>query len=206
MIDNLVAFAVTVTLLSVTPGTSMALMTQSVLRDGRRAVPPVVAVTVTGLCVHGVASVAGLSALVMRSATAFAVLRWLGAGYLVWLGGRALWAAVRAGRPAETVRPAERSVPARRVFRQAFLGNVLNPKAAGFYLTALPQFLDAGRPVTSTALLVAVHVGIVLCWLTLFGWLVGKGRRALLRARVRRWLQATTGALLIGLGARAALR
>ncbi|MGY0232248.1 LysE family translocator [Longispora urticae] len=206
MINNLVAFAVAVTVLSITPGTSMALMTHCVLRDGRRAVAPVVAGTVAGLCLHGAASVAGLSALVMRSATAFMVLKWLGAAYLVWLGGRALWSAVRAGRPAETVPPGERPAPARRVFRQAFVGNVLNPKAAGFYLTALPQFLDAGHPVTSTALLVAVHVGIVLCWLTLFGWLVGKGRRALVRTRVRRWFQATAGVLLIGLGARAALR
>lgn len=88
----------------------------------------------------------------------------------------------------------------------AFLGNVLNPKAAGIYLTLAPQFLPAGRPVLPTMLLLATaHAVLHTCWLA--GWTTasGAGARFLRTATARRAFHRLAGAVLLGLGVRAAL-
>ncbi|HZZ86077.1 MAG TPA: LysE family translocator [Anaeromyxobacteraceae bacterium] len=123
--------------LIVVPGPAVTYIVARSLQQGRRAGLVSAMGIATGGLVH-VAAVLGLSALLASSAVAFAAVRWGGAAYLVYLGVRA-WLA-RPG-PDATPPPA----PARRLFAQGFLVNLLNPKTAIFFLAFLPQFADPAR-------------------------------------------------------------
>src|SRR4051795_4758493 len=120
-----------------------------------------------GLSVHATASVVGLSALLATSATAFAAVKLVGAVYLTLLGVRALRHAAGRARAAQAAAAQERTepLPHRQAMRQGWLSNVLNPKAAVFFVTFLPQFLPAGEPGFPRALvLMAIFALIYALW------------------------------------------
>jgi threonine/homoserine/homoserine lactone efflux protein len=161
---------------------------------------------VTGLLVHATASAIGISAILLRSATAFMALKIVGACYLVLLGILSFRAARRTGRE-----PADREIrerpprSGRTSFVQGFLNNVLNPKPALFYLAFLPQFFEPGDPVVAlTAILVAIHIVISIAWLVAWSCLVSRASAALTRPRWRATLERVTGGVLVALGLRLA--
>src|SRR5204863_2724996 len=99
-----------------------------------------------GLFIHAALSALGLSLILVQSAAAFDVVKMIGAGYLVWLGGQSLRAACRPG-PHGILGDAHapgRPPTSRRSFVEGLLSNVLNPKVALFYLAFLPQFMSPG--------------------------------------------------------------
>ncbi|MGW1180428.1 LysE family translocator [Streptomyces drozdowiczii] len=196
---GLAGFLVAVLPLTATPGASLALLVQHVTDGGRRRALPVVLGTVTGLYVHAALAVAGLSALVMHSSVAFAVVRLIGAVYLIGLG---VWTW-------RTATPAPRRRPGRRtnsVYAQALLANVLNPKAASIYLTLVPQFIAPDRPLGGQILTLATaHALLIALWLTAWTFLVLRASHALRTPRFRRTAIRTTSAVLIALGIRSAL-
>jgi threonine/homoserine/homoserine lactone efflux protein len=198
----MIAFALVVIPIMVTPGVSVTLVTQRVVRDGPRAGFAVAAGTACGLLVHATAAVVGLAALVAASATAFSTLRLAGAAYLIWLGARAVLSALR-GREAQdfSSRPRAR----RGAFVQAWLGNVLNPRAASVYLTLVPQFIRPGDSVlVVTAALVSVHIVMQTLWLSAWTLAVYRLREALSSGRARRILDSVAGTTLMALGLRTA--
>ena len=143
----------------------------------------------------------------MHSATAFHLVKLAGAGYLVWLGLHSLRSAVRTPQrsPLEVVEPPRRRAP-QHCFLEGFLSNVLNPKAAVFYLAFLPQFIGPTEPVlTKSLLLASIHYVEGLLWLAALSVLLDHTRRFILHATVRRWLDGLCGAVLVGCGARLAL-
>ena len=88
---------------------------------------------------------------------------------------------------------------------QGFLTNILNPKVALFYLTFLPQFIQADAPVLRTSLLLAmIHNVLGFAWLSLYARFVDRLRGALTRPVVKAWLERVTGGALVALGARLA--
>lgn len=190
-------------LLNVTPGADLALIGAHSAAHGFRHGAAAALGVGAGCFVHVAAAALGVSALIAGSATAFTVLRWLGAAYLVWLGIGLL-------RGAATPSPAVAAEPARtewHSFAQGFLTNALNPKVALFFLAFLPQFIDAG---TAHKALAFVALGAVFAFNgTLvnlaFAALVARLRSALgARAAIGRWLGRGVGALFIALGARLA--
>jgi threonine/homoserine/homoserine lactone efflux protein len=195
----LVAFALAVLPLSLTPGTSSTLVMTRVLAGGSVEGRKVALGTASGLYVHATMAAFGLAALVMASSRAFAVLKIVGAAYLVAIGLAALMQRQPRGK--------------RRLlwsdhgsYVQAFLGNVLNPKAAGVYLTLLPQFIDPGRPVVPQIYLLAtVHVAVALTYLTLLSHVVAAAGVVLTRPAWRSWMQRLTGAVLVFFGLRTAV-
>ena len=207
MDSRLVAFVVVAAVLTLTPGADMALVTQHALRSGRRAA----LFTTLGICLgcltHATASAFGLSVLLSRSAAAFQTLRLLGATYLVFLGIQALREAAVSTRRVDHARTyAARLEGPGRYFVRGLLTNLLNPKVALFYLTFLPQFVPAGVPVLQRSLLLAgIHVSLGIVWLSLYAVLVDRFASLLATDHIRRRMQALTGALLIGVGARLAL-
>ena len=114
------------------------------------------------------AASAGVAALLVASASAFAALRLAGAAYLVWLGAQALWAAIRVGGEAGRVGDLGRArwVAPWVAFRQGVVSNLGNPKMAVFFTSLLPQFAPTGR--ASFSLLLTL--GLLFCTMTL-GWL-----------------------------------
>jgi len=199
---RLYAFIGVAALLTILPGADMALVTRNVLAVGRRRAMLTIAGICAGCVIHATASALGLSAILATSATAFNVVKTLGAGYLIWIGIQSIR---EAGQPA----PVTSGDSARRArlgpFLQGFLTNILNPKVAVFYLTFLPQFISPGEPVLRRSLLLAsIHIAMGFVWLTAYAWFIDRLGAVLTRPRVKAWLERVTGGLLIALGARLA--
>jgi RhtB (resistance to homoserine/threonine) family protein len=199
---RLYAFIGVAALLTILPGADMALVTRNVLAVGRRRAMLTIAGICAGCVIHATASALGLSAILATSATAFNVVKTLGAGYLIWIGIQSIRDAAHpaAVASADSTRRA-RLGP----FLQGFLTNILNPKVAVFYLTFLPQFISPGEPVLRRSLLLAsIHIAMGFVWLTAYAWFIDRLGAVLTRPRVKAWLERVTGGLLIALGARLA--
>jgi threonine/homoserine/homoserine lactone efflux protein len=197
-------FLVAVLPLVATPGASLTLLIQRVGTSGRTQAPPVILGTVSGLYIHATLAGAGLSALVLRSSEAFAVIRLAGAAYLIILG-IVTWrsAAGRSRRTQPEGPPSHWSETS--TYRQALAGNVLNPKAASIYLTLTPQFLDPHQPLLPQLLLLATaHTLLIAVWLTIWTLVVTKTAGALESPTRTATFNKVTGAVLIGMGLRAA--
>lgn len=160
-----------------------------------------------GLCVHMLAAAAGLSLVAARSPAVYDAVRLLGAAYLVYLGVRAVRAArTRSAEEdgAAPHTPAEAG-PARGRWRSGFtqglFTNVLNPKAALFFLSVLPQFVDGGGSTARQVFLLGtldVLIGVVY-WFALVA-VAARLRALLARPRIRRRWELTTGWLFIVIG------
>jgi threonine/homoserine/homoserine lactone efflux protein len=175
----------------------MALITRQVVTRGRRAAQVTVLGNLSGLVVHAAALAAGLSALLVASATAYGAVKLAGAAYLVLLGLQSLREARRtraAPREAVPQLAARRGSP----YRQGLISTVLNPKPALFFLSYLPQFVDRNGPVTlQVSLLAAIHILVGLVWLSFYAWFVSRLHAALTRPRVRAALDRASGVVLI---------
>lgn len=157
-----------------------------------------------GRVVHALAAVLGLSALLMTSVLAFAVLKYLGAAYLVWIGLRMLFGRRRERRPTQT-----RGTGFAAAFRQGMLTNVLNPKVALFYLAFLPQFvsLHAAHPQLGLLAPGASFIGSGLCWSLVLAMAGGRIHRLLQRKpQVGQWMDRACGTVLLGFGLKLALQ
>ncbi|HET9205861.1 MAG TPA: LysE family translocator [Burkholderiaceae bacterium] len=187
-------------LLNVTPGADLALIGARSAGHGFRSGAAAALGVGAGCFVHVAAAALGLSALIASSATAFTVLRWIGAAYLVWLGIGLLRGAGAATAPS----PAS---GARRSFVQGFMTNALNPKVALFFLAFLPQFIDANAPNKGWAF---VALGTVFAFNgtivnVAFAALVAQMRRTFAGPRsIGRWVSRGVGALFVALGVRLA--
>ena len=199
---RLVAFVGLAALLTILPGADMALVTKNVLTIGRRGTMATIAGISGGCVLHATASALGLSAILATSATAYYVLKTIGAGYLVWIGIQSIH---DAGKPAAPPMTEGSRHKALGPFLQGFLTDVLNPKVAVFYLTFLPQFISPGEPVLRRSMLLAgIHIAMGFVWLTAYAWFVDRIGEVLTRPAVKAWLERVTGGLLIALGTRLA--
>jgi threonine/homoserine/homoserine lactone efflux protein len=190
-----------VTLLTITPGADMAMVSRSVLLGGRRDAFATTLGICAGCFVWAVVSAAGVAAVLAASQTAYDALRLVGAAYLVWLGVQSLLAAWRGESPTLATERSGR----RRPFRQGLLTNLFNPKIAIFYSTFLPQFIGPGDPALLLSMLLAgIHIALGLVWLTAYAWLLDRAVTAFKSSRLRRALDALTGTVLVALGLRLA--
>jgi threonine/homoserine/homoserine lactone efflux protein len=194
------AFAAAATVLLLIPGPTVLLVVSYALGHGRRASAATVAGVALGDLTAMTASMLGLGALLAASAGVFAVLRWIGAAYLVFLGAK-LWRAPVAV-PADGPAP---DVPPRRMLLHAFAVTALNPKSIVFFVAFVPQFLDAARPLPpQMAVMVATFV--TLAALNAFGYamLASGARRFIRRPGTQRVVNRVGGSALIGAGVFAA--
>jgi threonine/homoserine/homoserine lactone efflux protein len=223
-VHDLALFVAAGLLLNLTPGPDLAYIAarsaSGGFRDGAAAVFGITA----GCVVHTLAAALGLSALLATSATAFEIVKWCGALYLLYAGVRLVLAVPR-GRssgdaPSHLPRAASpfcaRAAPgppvgptsARAIFREALLINVFNPKVALFFLAFVPQFIAADAPAKALSF---VLLGSLFNFNSLFvnlpvAWLASRAAgRLRARSRVLRWMQRSVGALFIVLAARLAL-
>lgn len=195
-----VGFFVAIVPLVLTPGASFTLATQRTLGGQRGATGWVVLGTATGIYVHALLAAAGLSALVMRSAEAFLVVKIIGGAYLIGLG---LLTILRTRNRQQASAPARLPWAGRRAYPQAVLANVLNPKAASIYLTLAPQFLTAQQVGIGPLLLFAsVHVLAMATWLGLWSIVLRRGRRVTRSDWFTKAVNRVGGAILVALGVR----
>jgi threonine/homoserine/homoserine lactone efflux protein len=180
---TLAAFAVASFLIELTPGPNMAYLALIAASEGRRPGYAAVLGVALGLGLLGLATALGLATLMAEAPLVYQGVRWAGVGYLMWLA----WDALRDPQEgAEFARPGD---PLWLFFRRGLVTNLLNPKAALFYVTVLPGFLPQGAKlgdvVTLSAVYVAVatlvHAAIVTAAGTAHGWLSDKARETRMR-------------------------
>ncbi|WNV90133.1 LysE family translocator [Umezawaea sp. Da 62-37] len=206
MPQQLIPFLLVVAVLTVTPGPDMALVLRNGVRGGTKPAWWTGLGCCAGIAVHATAAVIGLSALLAASATAYTVVKLVGAAYLVYLGVSALWHSRR--KPTTTDTPTVEA-PAPNpllAFRQGVLSNVLNPKIALLFLTLLPQFIGTGEPrLATSAVLAAVFLAVAVIWWRVFTLLISPLSHLLARQKVRTAFERATGVVLVALGVKVAL-
>ncbi|MCB4858457.1 LysE family translocator [Sphingobium sp. PNB] len=197
-VENLVAFLVTATVLTMVPGLDTAMVLRSATLHGARyGIATAIGIAVGCLC-WGSAAAFGLAALLRAWPSIFAGLKWAGAIYLAWLGLQFLF------RPRCALATETEPRPAGGLgitLRGGLVTNLLNPKVGLFYMTLLPQFIPASARGSGPALMLAsLHVGIVLIWFWLLSTLSEKIRPWLRRPGVMRTVDRVTGGIFVILG------
>jgi threonine/homoserine/homoserine lactone efflux protein len=206
MIDGatLTAYALVVLGLFLIPGPAVLLTIARSAAGGRRVGVATGLGIATGDLIHTLMAALGLSAILMTSALAFAVVKYAGVAYLIYLGLRAFFE-----RPQDLDLPESRGIDPDIAFRQAIVAEVLNPKTALFFLAFLPQFVhpETGPAIAQLAVLGAVFVLMSAVYTTLI---------ALGAAPLGRWLRGhrgigrvqgkVVGIVYVGLGLRLAMQ
>ncbi|REG60561.1 RhtB (resistance to homoserine/threonine) family protein [Paraburkholderia sp. BL6669N2] len=197
-------FVVAVFLLNVTPGPDTAYIVGRSVAQGRGAGLMSALGISAGCCVHSLACAFGLTALLAASATAFTVIKFVGAIYLMYLGVRLLFAKPAAADDAAgEARAAGAPRSLRQLFLQGFWTNVLNPKVVLFFVSFFPQFVTTGSNHKALAFLTlgAVFVMMSMIWNSFVAWIAGSvTRRFSGRAAVKKWLDRGVGSAFVGLG------
>jgi threonine/homoserine/homoserine lactone efflux protein len=204
---TVVPFLAVSALVIMTPGPDTALLIRNVLVGGRRGGIVTALGVSTGQAAWALATAAGLAAVLTASRPVFLAVKLAGAAYLVFLGATTLYAAVRprgAGRRIDLPSAATAS-GSRVAFRQGVISNLANPKMAVYFTAVLPQVVGPVHASFAPLALFGLASSVLtFLWLCLYSFTVSWAGAVLLRPRVRRVLEATTGAVLIGLGLRIA--
>jgi threonine/homoserine/homoserine lactone efflux protein len=191
------AFALTCLIIELTPGPNMAYLAVLSAGRGRRAGYAATFGIALGLLVVGVGAALGIAALISSSPLFYEALRWSGVAYLLWLA----WEGWRDETETSPGRTAGDNIDAT-VFTRGFVTNLLNPKAAIFYIAVLPTFVDAAQPVIwQTVVLSVIYVLVATAIHTTIVSLAGTARPFLEdpnRNRfIRRGLSLALGAIAV---------
>jgi len=197
-IESLLAFGIASLALLVIPGPAVLYIINRSVADGRNVALAAVAGLEIGNFMHVIAATVGLSAIIATSAAAFSAVKWIGAGYLIYIGIRTLATKVQA------VNQLNDPMSRRRAFTQGIVVNTFNPKVALFFLSFLPQFIDADRGSAALQSLVLGSTFVVLGCISdsLFAILASALRGTLLRGKSLPFVQRyVAGSVFIALGA-----
>jgi threonine/homoserine/homoserine lactone efflux protein len=202
-IHDLPLFVMSGLLLNITPGAdSLYIATRSATQGLKAGVAAALGIG-AGCFVHILAAALGLSAILAASSTAFAIVKYAGAAYLVYVGISLLLSRPADARDAKPVAMA----PIRTIFAQGFLTNVLNPKVALFFLAFVPQFID---PSSANKALAFIVLGAIFnlngtIWCLFLAWATVRASSFSVGRRFGIWLNRAVGAVFVLLGARLAL-
>ena len=201
---SLAAFVIMRILVELTPGPNMAWLALTSAREGRRARLAAVGGMALGLALVAVAIVFGLAGLKGAAPLLFDLLRFAGTAYMLWIAWQT-WQGASETSPVRT----ETQKPLAAHFRHGLALNILNPKAASFFVAILPTFVAPGHPggmqlgalsAVYVAIATAVHIGIVLAAGGAHAWLNGaRGMQTVSRifavmiAGVAIWMLTSTG-------------
>jgi len=202
-IHNFLLFAFASLMLNITPGNDMMYVASRSTGQGTRAGIISALGIMAGCLVHITAAVAGLSAILVRSATAFDVIKYIGAAYLIYLGIKSLLKKATPLKLQDKMEP----VSYGKIFWQGVITNVLNPKVALFFLAFLPPFINikAAHPQWQILFLgvwfdcsgTVVNILVAILFGRMGDWLVRSQRFARIQEKI-------TGIILIGLGIKVA--
>jgi threonine/homoserine/homoserine lactone efflux protein len=211
----LLAFALAATLLIVAPGPDSLLVMRNTLRGDRRAGWITAGGTMSGLLIWAASAALGVTELLRVSRLGFDIVRFAGAGYLIWLGMSTLGLARRRRGERGQTGPALDGPPGPAVpdpvragwgvYLNGLLSNVCNPKIGVFFVAFLPGFIPARVPATLFTLGLGLwFIAETGAWLAVLAWMVARGAGWLRRSAAQRWLERATGVVLIGFGVRLA--
>lgn len=202
-LHTLLLFALASLSINLIPGPDVIYIVSNTLKDKMLGGLKAALGLGVGYFIHTLAAVLGLSAIILSSALAFSVVKWLGAAYLLYLGISSLRSMLRGG---SKLNVTQSDKPSRGVFKQGVVVSVLNPKVALFFLSFLPQFIDSSAGSLNLQLLILglCFSGLAtLCNITyaLAGsWLLKSAKAN----RYSRIIEGISGVLLIGLAGKIA--
>jgi len=204
-IENYAGFVAAAIILNLTPGAdTLYILTRSIAQGSRAGLVSVAGI-MSGCVVHVLAAAFGLSLILTTSATAFFLVKWAGAIYLIFLGVRALTTRAPAF---ETQNSRFSNKDLVTIYRQGMITNILNPKVALFFLSFLPQFINPANADGPLPFLVLGGTFLVTGTL----WCLVLTRTATRMTRMLRenagigmWMQKLSGIVFIGFGVSLAL-
>jgi threonine/homoserine/homoserine lactone efflux protein len=183
-----------------TPGADTMIVIRNTLRGGAKDGLVSSLGICSGLFVHATLSAVGISAILLYSATAFTILKSVGALYLLWLGFNSLksfWNAKGVHQKRIAPKPFRFLVS----LQEGFLSNVLNPKAIIFYMAFLPQFISHESSVLGQSLFLAfLHFVIGTIWQAILVYTIVSANGFITKKSVRQSLDAISGTVMIALG------
>jgi threonine/homoserine/homoserine lactone efflux protein len=209
MLDqSVIAFTIAAFVLTITPGNDTILVLKNSISGDRASGFATMFGVCSGLIVHGTFAALGISVILMKSATAFQIVKFVGAGYLIFLGLQSLRTAWKSRKEAvlDAMNSSSKAKGVARSFGQGVLTNVLNPKVALFYLSFLPQFVRSTDPHIKPLLLACIHIGLGIIWLSIIILMINKLRKVLVNPKVKAATEAVCGTMLAGLGIKLALQ
>jgi len=198
---NFSLFLAAALVLLLTPGPAVLFIVARSVEQGRRAGLVSVLAVESGNFFHALAAAVGLSAILVSSALAFDVVKYLGAAYLIYLGIKTL----RTPAPTENTQIIERKSH-RQIYSQGVIVSILNPKTALFFFAFLPQFVDTSKAAAPQMLLLGT-VFVLMATVTdgLYALAAGTAGRWLRNSRAfLRFQRYFAGTVYIGLGIAAA--
>jgi threonine/homoserine/homoserine lactone efflux protein len=199
-LEHWLAFVAASAILLAIPGPTILLVISYAMSHGRKVASATVAGVALGDFTAMTASMLGLGALLAASAALFTVLKWVGAGYLIYLGIK-LWRAPVSEQSAETGEGDAQSARPLRIFLHAYAVTALNPKSIVFFVAFLPQFLDLGQPLFfQMVVFEATFLVMATLNATLYGLLAAMARNTIRKPKVQRIVNRTGGTLMIGAG------
>lgn len=194
-LENWLSFVAAAIILLLIPGPTVTLVIAYALGQGKRAAFAMVAGVALGDLVAISLSLLGLGALLAASASLFALLKWLGAAYLIYLGIK-LW---RSAPSAEAIAARARATSSRGVFLHAFAVTATNPKGMVFFVAFVPQFIDPARPyLLQAVILIATFVGLAAINSAAYALLAASARERIANPNTLRFLNRAGGSVLIG--------
>lgn len=205
-IQDLPLFVVAAVLLNIAPGPDSLLVVTRSAAQGWRAGSAATLGICAGTFVHILAAALGLSAVLAASSVAFAVVKYAGAAYLLYVGLAMLFSKQRGGAPAAAASAPMQSYS--RILLQGFLTNVLNPKVALFFVAFVPQFIDPQSPNAPAGF---VLLGIIFnttnaIWCHILALVTAFTRNKVrVNERAATWLNRAIGAMFVSFGVRLAL-
>ncbi|MGM9944528.1 MAG: LysE family translocator [Lysinibacillus sp.] len=203
---NISLFLITCVLLIILPGPDTAVATKNTLVVDRAGGLKTMLGSCCGLLIHTFAAVVGLSAIVVKSAYLFAVIKYIGAAYLCYLGVKTLWAMKNLHKQQLDDFEENNKYTKHSCFKQGFLTNVTNPKVAVFFLTFLPQFVDSTSSTFIPFLMMGlIYTGLTFIWFIFYVYLLDKISTFMKKPTTKMVIEGLTGAVLIGFGIKLAL-
>jgi homoserine/homoserine lactone efflux protein len=192
-------FAVTETVLSLTPGPAVLFVLSSALRAGARKSLGSILGILTANAVYFALSATGVCALLISSYRVFFLVKWIGAAYLVYLGATTI---LGRNEVLPFGEPAKIGASAMRLFRDGFVLQMSNPKAIIFFSAILPQFIDPRRAVLPQIFIVGL-TSVICEFAVLSSYVLAAARASMLarQPRYAKWTNRIAGSLLIGAGA-----
>lgn len=193
------AFASASIALLLIPGPTVILVLSYALSQGRKVAVASAAGVALGDLIAMTASLVGLGALVLTSATLFTIIKWIGAVYLVWMG----WGMLRAAGGQKGLRVVDvPALPPSRIFRNATVVTALNPKSIVFFIAFVPQFIRPEQPLLpQSIILIGTFVGLAAINALAYALLADRLRATIRRPAILTWMTRAGGAALITMGA-----
>lgn len=196
-LDLWLTFVAASTALLLIPGPTVFLVLSYALSKGRSVATASAAGVALGDLIAMTASLVGLGALVLASATLFMVLKWAGAAYLIYLGISLIRSAPTGG----LTLPQTKDITARSVFGHTALVTALNPKSIAFFIAFVPQFIDPSQPlVPQFVILISTFVVLAAINALAYALAADRLRSWIERPSIIGWLTRAGGATLIGMG------